>query len=198
MSHAVSEATIDEWKARGADRFDPVRFRFIEALARRASAHQGAVREALDARIAALLAAYLAAYLADSGKDVEMARPSTVPPDASARSALAPLLDHLARHAPEAQGSRELKSLGHFRRLWSRLSAERRLTQSLATVPKNAGPLNSQQLLHRSLTLMRELSPQYLERFMSHVDTLLWLDQVNRGVPAGKEVLRSAKRPARK
>jgi Protein of unknown function (DUF2894) len=33
----------------------------------------------------------------------------------------------------------------------------------------------------RSLTLMRELSPDYLSRFMSHIDALLWLEQANGG-----------------
>ena len=49
----------------------------------------------------------------------------------------------------------------------------------LAKVPENAGPLNSQHLVHRSLTLMRDLSPEYLNRFMSYVDALSWLDQAN-------------------
>lgn len=70
-------------------------------------------------------------------------------------------------------------TLGYLRTTWSRLSADRRLTQSLAKVPENAGPLNSQHLVHRSLTLMRELSPEYLHHFMAHVDALLWLDQAN-------------------
>ena len=46
-------------------------------------------------------------------------------------------------------------------------------------MPKNAAPLNSHHLVHRSLTLMRDLSPEYLDRFMSYVDALLWLDQAN-------------------
>jgi len=64
-----------------------------------------------------------------------------------------------------------------FRSTWTRLSADQRLTQALAKVPDNAGPLNSQRLLHRSLALMRDLSPDYLERFVSYVDALLWLDE---------------------
>ena len=178
---------IDAWKARGADRFDPLRFRFIEALARRAAAHQGEVRRLLDARLATLLAAY--------GEDLEKAAPIAAPPPASPRGALAELADHIAR---PADGVDELKALGYFRSTWSRLSAERRLTQSLATVPKNAGPLNSQQLVHRSLTLMRELSPEYLERFMSHVDALLWLDQVHSGHASTPKEAPRAARPAKR
>jgi hypothetical protein len=29
----------------------------------------------------------------------------------------------------------------------------------------------------RTLALMRDLSPDYLRRFLSHADTLLWLEQ---------------------
>ncbi|HSW05521.1 DUF2894 domain-containing protein, partial [Aquabacterium sp.] len=39
----------------------------------------------------------------------------------------------------------------------------------------------SHALVLRSLTLMRELSPDYLSRFMSHIDALLWLEQANGG-----------------
>jgi len=49
--------------------------------------------------------------------------------------------------------------------------------QSLKRGPENAGPLNSHMLVLRSLATMRELSPEYLRRFLSHAETLLWLDQ---------------------
>ncbi|RYD83832.1 MAG: DUF2894 domain-containing protein, partial [Verrucomicrobiaceae bacterium] len=50
------------------------------------------------------------------------------------------------------------------------------------------------QILRRKLTLMRELSPEYLHHFMAHVDALLWLDQAQGGGPAavGAEVARGA------
>jgi hypothetical protein len=36
----------------------------------------------------------------------------------------------------------------------------------------------------RSLALMRDISPDYLNRFMSYVDALLCLEQVDREAPA--------------
>ncbi|KWT98757.1 MULTISPECIES: DUF2894 domain-containing protein [unclassified Variovorax] len=194
-------ATLDAWRERGEHRLDPVRFRFIEALARRASAHHGEARRILDDKLLQLLAAY--------GEDVEQVR-GAPGPSATAKQQdrpdpgpLAGLLDHIARHAVEpaagdpaaglSAAPRDLKTLGYFRSTWSRLSADRRLTQSLAAVPENAGPLNSHQLVHRALTLMRELSPEYLHRFMSHVDALLWLDRANAGIasPAAAEASRA-------
>jgi hypothetical protein len=52
-----------------------------------------------------------------------------------------------------------------------------------ASLPENAGPLNSQHLVHRSLLLMRELSPEYLERFVGYIDALQWLEQSNEAAP---------------
>lgn len=194
-------AMLDAWRKHGDHRLDPVRFRFIEALARRAAAHHGEARRILDDKLVQLLAAY--------GEDVEKRRGAPVPPpaakqqDRSDPGPLAGLLDHIARHAASPQGEEpaaglsaapgELKTLGYFRNTWSRLSADRRLTQLLAAVPENAGPLNSHQLVHRALTLMRELSPEYLHRFMSHVDALLWLDRANAGSasPAAAEAPRA-------
>lgn len=212
-------ATLQCWRERGRHRFDPVRFRFIEALARRAAACGGAARSLVQDRVAGLLAAY--------GDDLANARwdaaepdgPQAASPPASApgrptgrpatpgrasaaaatagpegrprRGALAELVEHIARHAPPradgggagAAATRhglppELGTLGYFRRTWARLSAERRVTQSLAKLPGNAGPLNSQRLVHQSLMRMRELSPEYLRHFTTHVDALLWLEEL--------------------
>lgn len=179
-----SEA-IDAWRAEGADGFEPVRFRLIEAMARRAQACSGTARAVLDDKVATLLATHVEAF--------EQARGQAAAPLVStpAPGPLTQLLDHIAQHNPPANahpmGSAaarptgapaELKAVQQFRSTWTRLSADQRLTQALAKVPDNAGPLNSQRLLHRSLALMRELSPDYLERFVSYVDALLWLDDV--------------------
>lgn len=75
-------------------------------------------------------------------------------------------------------GSRsELKSIRKFRNTWSKLSVDKQVAKALEQAPKNAGPINSHMLVLRSLTLMRDISPDYLNRFMSYADTLLCLDQ---------------------
>jgi len=189
-------ATLGAWRERGAHRLDPVRFHFIETLAKRAAAHGGDARRIRDDKVAGLLAAY--------GEDLEKAaRAEGTPTEQPAREALAELVDHLARHASsqgDGAAGHRLKTLEYFRNTWSRLSAERRLTQSLAKLPQNAGPLNSHNLVHRSLTLMRDLSPEYLNRFMSYVDALLWVDQAGSGsASAGADAPRaeSARKSAR-
>ncbi|MDR6524546.1 hypothetical protein J2789_007260 [Variovorax paradoxus] len=188
--------------ARGDQRFDPVRFRFIEAMARRAAAHGGEARQMLDDKVAALLAAYEEDWAKSQSANPEpQEQTATVE-----QSALAELVEHIAQHAPvpgnapiaptpakagaaaaasPAAPPPELKSIRYFQSTWSRLSADRRLTQSLSKVPENAGPLNSHHLVHRSLTLMRDISPEYLNRFMAYVDALSWVDQLNAGGNAG-------------
>jgi hypothetical protein len=109
-------------------------------------------------------------------------------------ASLSALVRQLEQHAPESAyalvgtnaganagthtGTRsELKTLRKFRNTWSKLSADKQVTQALEQAPANAGPINSHMLVLRSLALMRDISPDYLNRFMSYADTLLCLDQ---------------------
>ena len=78
--------------------------------------------------------------------------------------------------------SPELQALAYFRHTWAKLAVHRSLNQSIAKTPKNAGPLNSHRLVLRSLEVMREVSPDYLNRFVGYVDALLALDGM--GSPA--------------
>lgn len=81
--------------------------------------------------------------------------------------------------ASDMAASSEMASVRRFRQTWSRMAAEDQVEQAVGRGPLNAGPLNSHMLVLRSLALMRKLSPDYLQRFLSHVDTLLWLDQAS-------------------
>ena len=187
MHAGVTKAAqaIAALRASGAHRHDPVRFCFIEALARRAAGHRGAVRQVLDAKLAAALQAYSA-----------QASPPA-PAEGGAQPQYSPLADlvlQLDRQtlttgtAPTASpvgAPAELKALRHFRSTWAKLSVDRQLSQANAEAPENAGPLNSHRLVLRALQCMQGTAPAYLSRFMSSVDSLLWLDQASvGGVPA--------------
>lgn len=194
-------ATIEASRQRGDDRFDPVRFHRIESLARRAAGCDGAARAILDGKVTALLAAYR------EDLDKAPAANAATPPGQPPRGPLGELVDHMARHgaalepgtAPGLSPVPELKTVRYFRSTWSKLSADQKLMQSLAQMPQNAGPLNSQRLVHRALQTMRDLSPEYLHSFMAYLDALLWLDQAHAGSPfTGKDVVlaeRDRKRP---
>jgi len=186
-------------RARDAHLRDPVRFRLAEGLAQRASAHAGEARRRIDERVAAIVQSL--------GELPGPAARAPVAAPAAGRAALSALVAHAARQrgasplpesapvsvrASTAASARaaatppavtgaaaDTSTVAFFKRIWSRLSADQRLAQSRAALPENAGPLNSQHLVHRALVLMRELSPEYLEHFVGYIDALQWMAQVN-------------------
>lgn len=103
--------------------------------------------------------------------------------------------DTSAREIGKAGSRAELKTLRHFRNTWSKLSTGKQVARALAQAPANAGPINSHMLVLRSLALMRDISPDYLNRFISYADTLLCLDQAERDRPAGPKKPPAAKAP---
>ncbi|MEP7185693.1 MAG: DUF2894 domain-containing protein [Rhodanobacter sp.] len=199
---AHARAIIEAWRERQANRLAPMRFCFIDALERRATNHHGEARRLLDERLSALLDAY-AEDLAATPGNPESATGS----NHAASTPLGQLLDHIAASASKREGAvaaqssvfPELAALEDFRKTWSAIRSESQLRQSLAFEPANAGPLNSGALVHRSMALMRELSPGYLRHFLAYVDDLSWMEQIIAGV-SGKSVTRSAatKKRARK
>jgi hypothetical protein len=176
---------LDAWRAQSGDRVYGMRHRIIEALALRASQCEGETRRVLDARLSALLDAEH--VCAERGAAAQ----------APARTPLAALLDDLNRHSQARPAPAEY--LDALRAVWSTVSAEKRLRESLAQVPKNAGPLNSSSLVHRSLSLMREVSPDYLQHFLGYIDALSWLEQMTLASGAAKDAPRTpvAKKIAR-
>ncbi|MBN8888144.1 MAG: DUF2894 domain-containing protein [Rudaea sp.] len=202
MSHngPSVRATLNAWRERQADRLDPVRFHFIEAMERRAANHDGDVRRILDDKLCALLEAY-ADDLAKAESGIANAVDSATA-ELPARDSLGRLIDDIAQRAvpgenahavenPLVEPSRfpELEALGEFRKTWSALHAESQLQKALAQVPTNAGPLNSEALVHRAIALMRELSPGYLQQFLAYIDTLSWMERINpTSAVAGREV----------
>ncbi|MGB3436764.1 DUF2894 domain-containing protein [Achromobacter sp.] len=190
-----ARAMLDAWRETGADRLAPVRFQFMDALQRRAAAQDGQARRLLDGKLAALIQAYEAELdgasaeaLAGAGESAnECARAGVTAPAPAAcePGPLAALTAYMADPGPDARGAGDLRAtypelevLEYFRGVWSRVSADRQVRQSQEQVHKNAGPLNSNQLVHRALSLMREVSPGYLQQFLSYTDALMWLEQV--------------------
>ena len=209
----VVDPQITALRQLGADRFDPVRFHYLEALAQRAAAHQGRVKRILDTRLASAMAALQQDFeqrILQAKKAIDELSPAH--PDAAtalklqlasgdiagvmrsvaiqARPAQAASLRDLVRELAQQPSENadaglnaylpwrpELKTVRHFRNTWSKLSVDRQVTKALGQAPKNAGPVNSHMLVLRSLAMMREISPDYLNRFMTYADTLLCLEQ---------------------
>lgn len=205
-SASAPQSRLDALRASGADRREPVRFAYLESLERRAATQPEAVRRALLARI-------------DTAADQLAALPSQsieTPVENATTSPLAELLTYIGQHAhepphsatpppntqrharPRAPRAPELKSVAYFRNTWSKLSAEQQLTQTLAQAPENAGPMNSQHLVLRSLQVMRDVAPDYLQGFMSYVDTLIWLEHADPMRPVPRSEGDRKPRPAKR
>lgn len=189
-------AMLDAWHEQRADRLDPVRFHRLDALARRAAALDGDARALLDARLATLLDAF-AAIVARASEDVNATATAAAcdgahaGAQAPARGALAGLVERLARDAQADRRGIDPELIDYFRATWSKVRTEQQYRQSLDQVPRNAGPLNSNSLVHRSLATMRELSPDYLQQFLSYIDALAWLEDLAGGPPPDKDAPRA-------
>ena len=180
------QATLDALRSNGAAERNPARFAYLEALARRIATQPEAVRRKLAEKFNAMAR--------------DFATPVTDPiaeaPKECAVSPLSELLTYINQRAYEqgetlfsavntdARRTPELRSIACFQETWSRLSTEQQLAETLACAPENAGPLNSQHLVLRSLQLMREIAPGYLQGFMSYIDTLIWLEHTSPAKPA--------------
>jgi len=106
------------------------------------------------------------------------------------RGPLGELADYIASHAPLARpGYPELDMLDGFREIWSRVDMGRQLRQSQEQVPDSAGPLNSSHLVHHALALMQSASPEYLQHFLSYMESLSWLERMHGG--ANQDAVRS-------
>lgn len=81
--------------------------------------------------------------------------------------------------SPQTSGAPPLKSIKVLRQRSEQNSVEQRVDQAIERSPESPGPLNPQMLAIKALTTMRELSPQYLQRYMAYLDTLFWLDDVD-------------------
>ena len=73
----------------------------------------------------------------------------------------------------------EPRFVRQFREASERSYMDDLVTQSLRDKPENPGPINPHMLAIRSLEMMRDLSPAYLSKFVSYVDSLFWIESVH-------------------
>ncbi|MEZ5705928.1 MAG: DUF2894 domain-containing protein [Burkholderiaceae bacterium] len=183
---------------------DPLRAHYIQALARRLPSATPGVQAVLRMRLAAALADEpqnteprsvepgmggggngASAAKQASGSNERSRPPAPSAPKPAPHGLLGQLNEHIeALGLGESHGlsglggpHRDLRSAVRFRETWARLCAETEVEQAHHRAPENAGPLNAHHLVLRMLGLMRELSPDYLRRFLGYSDSLLWLDQ---------------------
>lgn len=200
----AAQARLAALRNDGSARFDPARFQYLEALARRLPGQSEPVRRLLQDQLQRGLVEYAARVerrQQDARREAEalLSRHPTLGPQlrrlqatgdvaamrrlvarAEATAASAPLARLNASFRPGAEvagAGDELESARRFREAWSRSQVESRLDQAAARRPANAGPLNSHALVLNALGLVRELSPDYLRSFLSQIESLQWLDR---------------------
>lgn len=78
-----------------------------------------------------------------------------------------------------AGGRLELRSARSYRQRMQRTGADQLLAHSVADAPQESGPLNPQKLATRALSTMQQLSPSCSARFVSWLNTLLYLENLD-------------------
>jgi len=205
MTQAVPDATslvdaLHTLRAEGRHALDPVRFGYLESLAQRLPAQHGAVQAHLCTALHTALADYqqrCAQAPARSGTAHPMRRATLRRAGLDGLKALnlsmraqPPGAAH-ASGGSAPQGLGEMKSVQQFKQAWGRMQVQDQVGHALTQGPANAGPLNSHQLVLRTLGLMQGLSPDYLHHFIGHLDTLLRLDSL--AVPQTAKPVKAAK-----
>lgn len=188
---ALLQARLASLRSEGAARLDPVRFHFLEALARRVPGQPDPVRRVLEGKLQVGLAEYSRRWAqADKTPAPPVRRPGARTVARKPATPLAQLNEYIravAAAAPGAEGERpeenELASVRRFRRAWSSSRTHDQVEQAATRKPANAGPLNSHVLVLQSLALMQELSPDYLRRFLVQVESLQWLQEAREKYP---------------
>ncbi|MBP8148906.1 MAG: DUF2894 domain-containing protein [Limnohabitans sp.] len=210
---AGTDAAMDALRAAGAERFDAVGWHFIVVLAQRAAAQSGRAQALLQGKLAQAISAMQTRMetrmrsTADHPSDTA----PIISPDKPATSPLAHLLRDMghtglatdlatparsANAAPTARWRTESPRVRQFRQQLSKISVQKQVTQAIAQAPQNAGPINSHMLVLRSLAVMRDASPDYLNRFMTYLDTLLCLEEAGKTRLATKKpVAKTPKKP---
>ena len=186
-----AHALLQPAQAAEAAQLDPVGWHYILVLAERTRSQTGPAQALLQAKLSTAVSQLQARLTAPQN-------PNTLPASFTASPLSALLQDMAAPSAerplsPSGQGRMDNPRVAQFRQQLGKISVQKQVTQAIAQAPQNAGPINSHMLVLRSLGLMRDLSPDYLNRFMGYVDTLLFLDSPatikatpKRTVPANK------------
>jgi hypothetical protein len=184
---------LDALRAAGAARADTVGWHYIETLASRTQAQSGPARLLLQAKLQEAIQRF-ATRMGKNQSDAVQAPARMLP------SPMATLLQDIGqKNASQASGQTtgwqevENPRIQAFKKQLNKISVQKQVTQAIAQAPQNAGPINSHMLVLRSLGLMRDLSPDYLNRFMAHVDTLLCLEEAGKGKLTPKKAAASAK-----
>ena len=193
-SPSDAQALLQPAQAAEAAQLDPVGWHHIQVLTERTRTQTGLAQVLLQAKLNSALAqlqARLAAQKKQHTQHIQPTRHTPSPLSALLRDMAAPSADRPL--SPGGHGRMDKPHIVQFRQQLGKISVQKQVTQAIAQAPQNAGPINSHMLVLRSLGLMRDLSPDYLNRFMGYVDTLFFLDSAETVKVTPKKALSTSK-----
>ena len=179
----ASDTLMQSLRDAGAAGVDAVGWHYIEVLAKRTQSQSGPAQTLLRDKLLQALQAFEVRLTEHQAVTTSDPAPAAVPsPMATLLQDMAPpLQDAPVRAAIDLFGThRESPRVRQFRKQLRQINVQKRVSKAIARAPQNAGPINSHMLVLRALGLMRDISPDYLNRFMTHVDTLLCLQESDR------------------
>lgn len=199
MSNPASEqaasrlARLQSLREAGVAQRDPVRWHYIETLAQRMGTQPPEVQQQLQPKLAQALDELQQRLSATAVHGTQVSSPSASPsPLAALVQAMSPATAIASAVAAPGQPG-ESPRVRQFRKQLRKISVQKQVSHAMAQAPQNAGPINSHMLVLRALGLMQDISPDYLNRFMAHVDTLLCLEDAERQRLTTGKALRSTR-----
>lgn len=166
----------------GAAQFDAVGWHYVEVLSQRMLTQNGPTQALLQEKLLKLLSEFQDRLAHQTSSPGQPSAPVTgTSPLAALLQEMAPPPTATPTPLSSALGQRsESPRVRQFRQQLRRISVQKQVSKAIAQAPQNAGPINSHMLMLRALGLMQAISPDYLNRFMTHVDTLLCLEEAER------------------
>ena len=180
----LSQALMASLRTEGASNFDAVGWHYIEVLDARTRVQTGLAQQLLSEKLVNVLLDFKARLDAIQRPPLATEPGVFVPP-----SPLANLLNDRVQHLPAEASTRmdktsnwreESPQVKKFRQALGKISVQKQVAKAIAQAPQNAGPINSHMLILRSLGLMRQCAPDYLNRFMVYAQTLFFLDEAGK------------------
>ena len=191
---STTDLLLQTLRDAGAARADAVGWHYIETLAARLPTQSDSVQRLLQDKLHRALTDMQQRMATAEQPCADNAHCAPVP------SPMALLLQDMA--PPPTSGAPVLAGAGaaenprvrQFRRQLRKIVVQKQVSHAIAQAPRNAGPINSHMLVLRALGLMRDIAPDYLNRFMAQVDTLLCLEDAEKARLSAKKPAARTKR----
>jgi len=180
-AHASTDERLHALREAGAARLDAVGWHYLEVLAARTQAQNGLAQALLQGKLDKALVDFKARL------DTLAPQPGTghAPPQSPLKALVKEMtaqesVSAMPAPLPATGWRAESPRVRQFRQQLRKISVQKQVSQAIAQAPHNAGPINSHMLVLRGLGLMRDISGDYLNRFMVHLETLLCLDEAEK------------------